>query len=103
MDGRRPAQAGAQNPAYRPAHPLYLADLRRNPHLVSWFRPCSVRGHASAGEQVTVLAFELDEDLLARCAQLGVTRYVALAPASDPATMHSFLDRCSQIADRVGP
>jgi hypothetical protein len=22
MDGRRPAQAGAQNPAYRPARPL---------------------------------------------------------------------------------
>jgi len=23
MDGRRPAQAGAQNPAYRPTHPPY--------------------------------------------------------------------------------
>jgi hypothetical protein len=25
MDDRRPAQAGAQNPAYRPAHPLHIA------------------------------------------------------------------------------
>jgi len=31
MDDRRPAQAGAQNPAYRPAHPpSYGLDLRRS-------------------------------------------------------------------------
>src|ERR1022692_3980477 len=27
MDDRRPAQAGAQNPAYRPAHPLFYHQL----------------------------------------------------------------------------
>src|SRR5580658_39216 len=34
MDDRRPAQAGAQNPAYRPAHPpLFPSELHRNDAL----------------------------------------------------------------------
>jgi probable F420-dependent oxidoreductase len=64
-------------------------------------RLCQDKGRPAP--QVTVLAFELDEDLLARCVQLGVTRYAALAPANDLATLRSFLDRCSRIADRIGP
>ena len=44
MDDRRPAQAGAQNPAYRPTHPLYVADLGRNGHRVSWLNVLFVTG-----------------------------------------------------------
>lgn len=50
---------------------------------------------------ITAMAFELDEDLLARYVQLGVSRYVVLAPTSDLAALSSFLDHCSQIADRI--
>lgn len=59
-------------------------------------RLCEENGRPAP--QVTVMAFELDKDLLARCAQLGVTRYVVLAPADDLATFRSFLGHCSQIA-----
>ncbi len=50
---------------------------------------------------VTTLVFEPDEDLLARCAELGVTRCAVLAPTQDLATLRSFLGRCSQIAART--
>jgi probable F420-dependent oxidoreductase len=49
---------------------------------------------------VTTLVFEPDEDLLARCAELGAVRCAVLAPLQDMATLRSFLDRCSQIAAR---
>jgi hypothetical protein len=49
----------------------------------------------------TVLAFDLNEDLLARCTELAVVHCAVLAPLQDLATLRSFLDRCSRIAARV--
>lgn len=62
-------------------------------------RLCQEKGRPTP--ETTALALELDEDLLARCVELGVTRSVVLAPANDLATLCSFLDRCSQIANRI--
>ena len=42
-----------------------------------------------------------DERLLARCAELGVTRCAVWAPVQDLASLRSFLDRYLQVADRV--
>jgi len=51
--------------------------------------------------QVTGVMFEPDEELLVRCAELGVVRCVVLAPTRDLGSLHSFLDNCSQIAGRI--
>ncbi len=59
---------------------------------------------AEAGREepaVTACFFELDERLLARCAELGVTRFVVRAPASDLTALESFLERYSAMAGRV--
>jgi hypothetical protein len=60
MDDRRPAQAGAQNPAYRPTHPLYFADLGRSGRYASWFRSCSVRATA----RIASMASHVERDVL---------------------------------------
>jgi hypothetical protein len=51
--------------------------------------------------EVTAVVWELDERLLARCAELGVTRCAVVAPTQDLATLQSFLDRYLQVANRV--
>jgi probable F420-dependent oxidoreductase len=51
--------------------------------------------------QVTGVLFEADEELLASCAELGVTRCIVLAPSRDLALLRSFLDNCSQLAAAV--
>jgi probable F420-dependent oxidoreductase len=52
--------------------------------------------------EVTVCAWEADERLLARCAELGATRCAVVAPAHDLATFQAFLDSYTRIANRVG-
>jgi probable F420-dependent oxidoreductase len=50
---------------------------------------------------VTALSFELDAAAMQRCAALGVTRYVTLAPTSDRAVLSRFLDQVAVTADRA--
>ncbi len=52
--------------------------------------------------EVTVCAWEADEQLLARCAELGAARCAVVAPAHDLAALRSFLDSYSRTANRVG-
>jgi probable F420-dependent oxidoreductase len=54
-----------------------------------------------AEPEVTACFFDLDEGLLAGCAELGVTRFVVRAPASDLTALETFLDRYSETAGRV--
>jgi probable F420-dependent oxidoreductase len=54
-----------------------------------------------AQPEVTACFFDLDERLLAGCAELGVTRFVVRAPAGDLAALESFLDGYSALAGRV--
>jgi probable F420-dependent oxidoreductase len=56
---------------------------------------------ATARPEVTACLWDLDESVLAGCAELGVVRCVVRAPARDHAALQSFLDRYSQIAARV--
>jgi hypothetical protein len=51
--------------------------------------------------QVTGVLFEPDEQLLACCAEQGVTRCIVLAPSRDLALLRSFLDNCSRVAAAV--
>jgi alkanesulfonate monooxygenase SsuD/methylene tetrahydromethanopterin reductase-like flavin-dependent oxidoreductase (luciferase family) len=51
--------------------------------------------------QVTAAVWELDERLLARCAELGVYCCAVVAPTQDMAALQAFLDRYLQVADRV--
>ena len=46
--------------------------------------------------------WEPDEQLLTRCAELGVIACAVAAPTQDLAAWQSFLDRYLQIADRIG-
>jgi probable F420-dependent oxidoreductase len=50
---------------------------------------------------VTAFLFELDEQLLAFCAELGVARCAVVAPTRDLTTLQSFLDRYLAVAERV--
>jgi hypothetical protein len=50
---------------------------------------------------VTAFLFELDEQLLACCAELGVTRCAVVAPTRDLTAFQSFLDRYLAVAERV--
>jgi len=52
--------------------------------------------------EVMVSAWEADEQLLARCAELGATRCAVVAPAHDRAALQAFLDSYSRIANRIG-
>jgi probable F420-dependent oxidoreductase len=51
--------------------------------------------------EVTAFAWELDERLVARCAELGVTRFTVWMPIQDPAALPSFLDSYTRIASRA--
>ena len=51
--------------------------------------------------EVTAFAWELDERLMARCAELGVTRFTIWMPIKDLAALPSFLDSYTRIANRV--
>ena len=51
--------------------------------------------------EVTAFAWELDERLMARCAELGVTRFTVWMPIQDLAALPSFLDSYTRIANRV--
>jgi len=51
--------------------------------------------------QVTGIVMELDEELLASCAELGVVHCLVLAPTRDLASLRSFLDRCLHIRANV--
>jgi hypothetical protein len=63
-------------------------------------RLCDEAGRPTV--EVTAFMFALDERLLARCAELAVTRCVVAAPTTDVAALESFLDRYSQVAHRIG-
>jgi probable F420-dependent oxidoreductase len=49
---------------------------------------------------ITALLFELDEELLATCAELGVIRSVVLAPTQESGLLRSFLDDYAPLATR---
>ena len=51
--------------------------------------------------EVTAFAWEPDEQLLARCAELGVSRFTVWAPIDDLAALQSFLDSYARIAGVV--
>ncbi|HMD91425.1 MAG TPA: LLM class F420-dependent oxidoreductase [Trebonia sp.] len=51
--------------------------------------------------EVTAFAWEPDEQLLARCAELGVSRCIVWAPIQDLAALLAFLDSYARIADRA--
>jgi probable F420-dependent oxidoreductase len=51
--------------------------------------------------EVTAFAWEPDEQLLAHCAELGVSRCTVWAPIQDLGALLSFLDSYARVADRV--
>ena len=62
-------------------------------------RLCSEAGRDDL--DVTAFLFELDEQLLACCAELGVTRCAVVAPTRNLTALQSFLDRYLAVAERV--
>lgn len=62
-------------------------------------RLCEAAGRPSM--EVTAFAWEPDEQLLAQCAELGVSRCTVWAPIEDLGALLSFLDSYARIADRV--
>jgi alkanesulfonate monooxygenase SsuD/methylene tetrahydromethanopterin reductase-like flavin-dependent oxidoreductase (luciferase family) len=67
--------------------------------LTQLHRLCEEAGRPDL--EVTAAVWELDERLLARCAELGVYRCAVVAPTQDMAALQSFLERYLQVADRV--
>jgi probable F420-dependent oxidoreductase len=67
--------------------------------LAELHRLCEEAGRPDM--EVTAFMWEPDEQLLARCAELGVTRCVVWAPIQDLAALQSFLDSYAQTADRI--
>ena len=51
--------------------------------------------------EVTACLFEIDERLLAVCAEHGVTRCAIVAPTHDQAAFESFLDECIRLSLQV--
>jgi hypothetical protein len=62
-------------------------------------RLCAEAGRADL--DVTVCLVEPDEQLLARCAELGIGRCVVVAPSRDKAALLSFLDHFLAVTGRV--
>lgn len=53
------------------------------------------------GLEVTAFAWEPEERLMARCAELGLNRFTTWAPIQDLAALSSFLDSYARIAEQV--
>ena len=68
--------------------------------LAGLHRLCEQAGRPD--REVTVFMWEPDEQLLTRCAELGVIRCAVAAPTQDLTTWQSFLDRYSEVAERIG-
>jgi alkanesulfonate monooxygenase SsuD/methylene tetrahydromethanopterin reductase-like flavin-dependent oxidoreductase (luciferase family) len=64
-------------------------------------RLCAEAGRP--GLEVTAFAWEPDERLMARCAELGVSRFAVWAPIQELDALSSFLDGYAGIADLVAP
>ena len=79
--------------------PIVIDAVEFETQLTELRRLCEEAGRPAM--EVTAVVWEPDERLLARCAELGVTRCVVWAPIQDLATLQSFLDRYLQIANRV--
>ncbi|MGN6634937.1 MAG: LLM class F420-dependent oxidoreductase [Oryzihumus sp.] len=60
------------------------------------------REFGRAPVEVTVGMWDLDERLLAACADRGVRRCAIAAPVHDPALMESFLDQCARLGREYG-
>lgn len=67
--------------------------------LAEVHRLCAEAGRAAI--EVTACAWEPDEQLLRRCAQLGVSRCAVVAPTRDMAALQAFLERYLHAADRA--
>jgi probable F420-dependent oxidoreductase len=63
-------------------------------------RLCEEAGRPPLG--VTAVLGAPDEQLLTRCAELGVIRCLVAAPTTDLTALQSFLDEYSQVANRIG-
>ena len=79
--------------------PVVIDAVEFETQLTELRRLCKEAGRPAM--EVTAVVWELDERLLARCAELGVTRCAVVAPTKDLATLQSFLDRYLQVANRV--
>jgi probable F420-dependent oxidoreductase len=62
-------------------------------------RLCAEAGRP--GLEVTAFAWEPEEGLMARCAELGVSRFTTWAPIHDLDTLSSFLDSYARITEQV--
>jgi probable F420-dependent oxidoreductase len=62
-------------------------------------RLCAEAGRP--GLEVTAFAWEPDEGLMARCAELGVSRFAVWAPVQDLGALSSFVDRYARMAEHV--
>jgi probable F420-dependent oxidoreductase len=62
-------------------------------------RLCAEAGRPAL--EVTAFAWEPDERLLARCAELGVRRFTVWAPIQDLDTLAAFLDGFTRMAERT--
>ena len=80
--------------------PVVMNAVEFEAKLTELRRLCKEAGRPAL--QVTAAVWELGERLLARCAELGVTRCADVAPTKDLAALQSFLDRYLQVANRVG-
>ena len=67
--------------------------------LTQLHRLCAEAGRPEL--EVTAAVWELDERLLARCAELGIYCCAVVAPTHDMAALQSFLHQYLQVADRV--
>ena len=51
--------------------------------------------------EITACMWEIDEKLMARCAELGAARLVLYVPTEDKSALESFLDRYLDVAESV--
>jgi probable F420-dependent oxidoreductase len=79
--------------------PVVTTDFPLEPRLTELDRLCAEVGRDRV--PVTAALTDIDEELIQRCAELGVTRCVVVAPTGDLAIVQPFLDRCSEIATRL--
>jgi hypothetical protein len=67
--------------------------------LTELHRLCEAAGRPDI--EITACLWELDERLMARCAELGVARLVLYAPAEEHSALRFFLDQYLDIAQRA--
>jgi probable F420-dependent oxidoreductase len=80
--------------------PIVSKDLPLEPRLTELHRLCAAAGREPL--PVTAGLFEVDEELIERCAELGLARCLVVVPiGGDMEVVQPFLRRCAAIAGRL--